>query len=400
VYFAISRHARNSTAPHILTPDPYYVSKMHPYTDFQRKIFLTTRVGSLSVYTKEYVNMYKKIYFKLVSAAKKLYNNEKINAAANKSQEMWNIISTRQGKRKNSHYITKLGVDNDFITNKKDIVNKFSDFFDDSVNDIKQKLRDKNHNSPQISQISEDFDKYIKSNEFSIFMSPVNKFDVLKIINQLKNKKSCGFDFFPDMLIKKCKNELCEVLAFLYNLSISQGIFPSILKKAIITPIFKKGSKFDVSNYRPVSLLSVFSKIFEKLYLRCLLKFLNQHKLLSKYQHGFRKGFCTETAIFNLVNGLLTDINKKYKTAGVFLDLSKAFDCVEHERLISKLYKYGVRGNSLAWIRSFIMDREQLVSLKSLNPRGEEEIFFSPPKNSSQGYLRGLFWVLYCSLSI
>ena len=92
----------------------------------------------------------------------------------------------------------------------------------------------------------------------------------------------------------------------------------------------------NIANYRPISLLSVFSKIFEKCFLKCLLSFLNKHNIFSKQQHGFRQNMSTETAIFNLVTDILTEINKKQKTAGLFLDLSKSFDCIDHEKLFEK----------------------------------------------------------------
>ena len=123
----------------------------------------------------------------------------------------------------------------------------------------------------------------------------------------------------------------------------------------------------NIANYRPISLLSVFSKIFEKCFLKCLLSFLNKHNIFSKQQHGFRQNMSTETAIFNLVNDILTEINKKQKTAGLFLDLSKAFDCIDHEKLFEKMYKYGVRGECLNWVRSYLTASMSIRSNKHCN---------------------------------
>lgn len=141
------------------------------------------------------------------------------------------------------------------------------------------------------------------------------------------------------------------------------SIYPDQLKFAIIKPLFKKGDPDDLGNYRPISLLPAFSKIFEMVMISRLLNFMNEHNIFSKFQHGYLKGKSTNTAIYQFINAILNHLENKHLALGLFIDLSKAFDCVNHELLLLKLDKYGIRGRANEWIRSFLTNRKQQVSV-------------------------------------
>jgi hypothetical protein len=145
------------------------------------------------------------------------------------------------------------------------------------------------------------------------------------------------------------------------------GTFIELLKQSVVKPVHKKGDLIDIANYRPISLLSVFSKVFEKCYLKRLLSFLEKHNIFSQQQHGFRQNRSTETAIFNLVNDILLDINNKQKTAGHFLDFSKALNCIDHNIKLDKMHRYVNRGECLSWVRSYLSNRQQSVILTVSN---------------------------------
>ena len=130
------------------------------------------------------------------------------------------------------------------------------------------------------------------------------------------------------------------------------GSFPDRLKYSIVKPVFKRGDRTNYTNYRPISLLTSFSKIFEKaIYIR-LTEYLLNNKVLSDSQYGFRKGLATENAIFKLINEILNSQNSKTKTGSVFCDLQKAFDTVNHDLLLDKLQYYGIRGKVIKLIES------------------------------------------------
>ena len=149
----------------------------------------------------------------------------------------------------------------------------------------------------------------------------------------------------------------------IYNESINTGIVPDILKISRVTPIYKSGTITNPSNYRPISVLSAFSKILERIIYNQLELFLVKNGILFEYQFGFRKGYSTEQAILEITDALKTTIDKKEITCGLFLDFSKAFDTVNHQILLSKIDKYGIRGTQLDWFKSYLMDRKQYVRI-------------------------------------
>lgn len=147
------------------------------------------------------------------------------------------------------------------------------------------------------------------------------------------------------------------------NKCFSSGIFPKSLKTGLIKPIFKNGDISKMENYRPITRISTISKIFEKI-LKCrLIKFFNKHNIISENQYGFRDGKSTEDAICSLVETLYNSLDKKIPAACIFVDLSKAFDTVNHKKLLSKLKFYGVRGLTYKLLESYLSERKQYVTI-------------------------------------
>ena len=140
------------------------------------------------------------------------------------------------------------------------------------------------------------------------------------------------------------------------------GIFPNELKKANVVPIFKSGDDMVFSNYRPVSVLPIFSKLLERLVYNRLIKFINDNKLLYDYQFGFQRGKSTQLAVMMLVDKITEALDNKECVIGIFLDFSKAFDTVDHEILLLKLEKYGIQGTELQWLNDYLSNRRQYVT--------------------------------------
>ena len=133
------------------------------------------------------------------------------------------------------------------------------------------------------------------------------------------------------------------------------------MKYSVIKPLYKKGNKRDVSNYRPISLLTSFSKILEKVIQIRLLDHLHKINIISKERYGFRRGFTTENAVYKLINEVLNALNNKQIVGGIFCGLTKAFDCVDHDILIPKIEKYGIIGKGKELFQSYVKDRYQRV---------------------------------------
>lgn len=206
----------------------------------------------------------------------------------------------------------------------------------------------------------------------SFFLTKVDPLEILKIINNLKNKKSCGIDEIPPTLLKQCAEELALPLCLLINQSFDDGIFPDTLKISLVKPLHKKNSKTDPNNYRPIALLPTASKIFEKVMYDRVYKFCEKYDIFDATQHGFRKKMSTTLAVFNYIQETLNIINKKQYAVGLLLDMCKAYDKVKFNILLNKLYDIGIRGIAHKWFKSYLTNRYQYVQLEYYNYSTQE----------------------------
>ena len=224
----------------------------------------------------------------------------------------------------------------------------------------------------------------------SMFILNITEAELTETILDLNNS-SPGYDEVPAIVMNQNIHALIKPLAYLINCSIKKGIFPDELKIAKVIPIYKSGDKTSIENYRPISVLSVFSKILEKIMYNHLINFINKHNILYKYQFGFRKRHSTNHAIITLVDKISTALDRGNVVIGCFVDLKKAFDTVNHSILITKLYKYGIRGNSLQWFKSYLANRQQFVHIHT-SKSNTETVTCGVPQGSILG---PLLFILY-----
>ena len=162
---------------------------------------------------------------------------------------------------------------------------------------------------------------------------------------------------------KTLAEQLKEPLHILFNKSFREGKLPNVWKTANITPLHKKGPKHDSSNYRPISLTSIICKIMEKIVRDAIMTYMEENKLFTVHQHGFRKRHSCVTQLIEVLEDWSKEIDKSNSIDNIYLDFQKAFDKVPHKRLLNKLKGYGIGGNLLSWIESFLTDRKQRVVL-------------------------------------
>ena len=186
---------------------------------------------------------------------------------------------------------------------------------------------------------------------------------VEKQLAALNPSKACGPDELPPKLLKSVAHEIAPALAFLFQQSYNTGIIPTQWKRAIVTSIYKKGPKSDPSNYRPISLTCICCKVMEHIILSHIAKHLNDNNILLDSQHGFREKLSTATQLISVTHDWALTLHNRGQTDVIFLDFSKAFDKVPHHHLSTKLQFYGIRGRTVNWIRAFLSDREQAVSV-------------------------------------
>ena len=176
------------------------------------------------------------------------------------------------------------------------------------------------------------------------------------------------------------------------NISVQTGVVPHQLKIAKVRPIFKAGNKEEFLNYRPVSVLPIVSKIYEKIVYKRLIDYLEWNSVLTEHQYGFRKNRSTTMALHVLIDKLHKAIENKYLTIGIFLDLSKAFDTVNHKILLQKLEYYGIRGNALLWFTNYLSNRQQYVFHDKINSK-MKYIECGVPQGSILGPLLFLIYI-------
>ena len=210
---------------------------------------------------------------------------------------------------------------------------------------------------------------YLTANITSKFnFELVNDEQVLEFIGSLEPKTSSGYDKISSKLLIQLSPIIHPILRVIINQSLITGIFPQKLKTAKIIPIYK-GKNTDPQefvNYRPISLLPAISKVFEKVVHKQLYEYMASNKLFNDNQYGFRAKHSTEYAAIDLVDKIMSQIDKCEVPFAVFMDLSKAFDTLDHRILLQKLDYYGIQGTHLNWFESYLTNRTQYVSLNDV----------------------------------
>ena len=262
----------------------------------------------------------------IIRASKKKHYNKYFEDNKLNAKKMWggiNEIINMKSKRKNGNI--HLQINNKIITDPKEVGNHFNEYF----SNIAQKMLGKQ------KLCKKDANVYLKNRiQNSFFISPTTDKEVSDIIKGLSDNKSNDIYGFSVKLIKIALPKIASILSSIFNNSFSQGKFPDKLKYASVTPIHKDGSKLLLSNYRPISILPLFSKILEKIMQVRLLSYLNRYNIIYEHQYGFQKSKSTSLAITDMYSNLIKAVEAKKYSCGVFLDFAKAFDTVNHELLI------------------------------------------------------------------
>ena len=320
---------------------------------------------------------------KLLKKAEYNYYAEKFTSYKSDIKQTWNLIKRTINKNNTNDIAGAFNINNTMVTDKNEIANKFNEYFVNIGPSLAAKIPD----------TSASYKTYLPGNYINSFgLFPSTPGEIIAIVNQMIPKVTSGFDDIPVNIMKLSINWTADPLSKIVNKSFSQGIFPDLLKIAKIHPIFKNGIKSEFTNYRPISVLPSFSKIFEKLMYNRLITYLSQQSILYNNQFGFRQNHSTLMAMVDMTEKITAALDKKQFTIGVFVDLSKAFDTLNHKILLHKLEHYGIRGIVLNWFKSYLENRMQFVNYEE-NCSSHLKITCGVPQGSILGPLLFLIYI-------
>ena len=296
---------------------------------------------------------YNNIYRKLIRTEQNNKFEEKMNEAGNSGKKKWKALKEKLLLQKDSQKISEICVNGSFLTDEKEIAMAFKTHFETCAMKLSEGLPDGQDTSVSMPQGE------------SWSLAKTNEQEIVKIINSLKNKNSTGFDCLSNRMLKREPHAFARLIVNLINTSIEEGSFPNCLKIAKIIPVYKKGDKTNLNNYRPIALLPVLSKVFEKVVNTQLNKIIDA-KFIDENQFGFRNGHSTEDAVIKFIDQIEKDLALKRHVVTVYVDVSKAFDSCDHSILIKKIRRTGLDVNGIKLFENYLLDRGQSVIVNGI----------------------------------
>jgi hypothetical protein len=280
---------------------------------------------------------------------------------------------------------TQLFHDGQVVNSPAGLSGAMNKFFIDKVQQLRQQIPD--FNTDPLTKLQES----MTGRQCTMKLKSVHPDDVMKIIRDLKNSKSTGTDDIDTKIIKLVAGDILPAVTHIVNLSIREKEFPNLWKLSKVVPLLKKGDPLVPKNYRPVALLPILSKILEKAVFMQIVDYLDSNHLLHPNHHGCRSGHNTATALIQMYDRWVEDVEEGKLVGVMMIDLSAAFDMVDHSILLKKLHLFGLDEDAVKWMESYLSGRSQSVMIDGC---------MSPPLRIECGVPQGsilgpLMYILY-----
>ena len=308
-------------------------------------------------------NTYRDLYNRLIKEAKILHFNSALYDNKNDMKKTWDVLREAISKqKKTSENITELSFDGETVTDNLQMANKLNNFFVSMADDIV-----KNINPP----LQGDHTIHMPNIESSFIFNHITPLTLKDIVSEMENKVSSDLFEMSNSLIKKIINVVAEPLCHIFNRSLTTGYIPVQLKDAKVVPIYKLNQKSGTykklpANYRPISLLPIISKLLEKVVGKQLLDFLAANKIIHKHQYGFQPNKSTIHPMVHLLNEIGSAKKDKKVSIGIFMDISRAFDCISTPIMLKKLEKIGIKNRALEWFKNYLSGRRQCTIINDI----------------------------------
>jgi len=376
------RHYKHKKSPWVT----YEIIRSIRYKDKLYKKYKSTPTDS-EYYITNKINFttYSKIIKKMIREAKQKYYQNYFSRFRNDISKTWSKINEIIGKRKNKlERNQSFSHNNTLISDEHIISEKFNDFFCNIAENIEEHDSHVNDNG--------EFRKYLDEPNMRNFQfSEIGQKEVLETVKELSSKTSSGHDHLSTSLLKKIIGYIHKELTIIINQMIKSSIFPNDLKVAKIIPIYKKGNPELFTNYRPIALLPAISKVFEKILSKQIHEHFINNSLFINSQYGYRPQHSTQLAALELATRISEQLEAKKTPFNVYIDLSKAFDMLDHDILLEKLKCYGFHQNAVQLCRSYLQNREQYVDYN-----GKTSTLLNVRKGVPQGSILGpLFFIIF-----
>ena len=363
-------HEKNSKCNHTHVKSDWITAGLAKSSETKNNLYAQWRKEKTKKNWNAYLE-YKRNFDLVRNKRKYDFYNKKFNDCKSDTKKVWSLINDVLGRKKRNSLLT-------FPSH--DASHNFNKYF----TSIAAKLVSENY--PNSSGCDSSFRRYL--NEVNVHVeftdSEFELDDLNNFILGLNNNKST---YYSPKVLKSVMNSISPTILKLFNRCYNDGFFPYDLKTAKVLPFFKKkGDINEISNYRPISLLSIFSKLFEKLVHKRLYSYFDENNIITENQYGFRALHSTSHALINATENLYKSLDNDLHTLGIFIDFSKAFDTVDHSILCSKLEHYGINGNMLKLISNYLSGRDQYVSYGNKNS-SKLPLNFGVPQGSVLGPL-------------